>query len=262
MKTKKIFAAALSAFVMMSSFSFHSHFDSIITFSLSAQAADIISSGSCGEGVTFTLDSEGNLIIKGNGSISFAAFTDEYIQTINSDGQRAYVNDSIFKNAKLIKTITLSDGVTGIGDYAFYNCTNVTSLTMAKGIKSVGEAAFGSCQGLTSVTLPDGLINIGNSSFALCTSLNSVAFPKSVSNIGANAFSDTKWLSSKKKENPLVIVNDILIDGSSCSGEVEIPENVTDIGAAAFYHCNDITSVIIPNSVTNIGNNAINEKKI
>ena len=37
---------------------------------------------------------------------------------------------------------------------------------------------------------------------------------------------------------------------------VTIPNSVTTIGGAAFYNCNNLTNVTIPNSVTTIGNNA------
>jgi hypothetical protein len=60
-------------------------------------------------------------------------------------------------------------------------------------------------------------------------------------------------LENKQAENPLVIVNSILIDGRTCSGDVTIPNGVTSIGDSAFYHCESLESITIPNSVTSIG---------
>ena len=53
-----------------------------------------------------------------------------------------------------------------------------------------------------------------------------------------------------------MIVNGILIDGTTCSGEVTIPDGVTNIGNYAFQNCTSLTSVTIPKSVTSIGNYA------
>ncbi len=43
------------------------------------------------------------------------------------------------------------------------------------------------------------------------------------------------------ESNPLVIVNQILADGATCSGEIVIPESVKEIGSLAFYYCSALT---------------------
>jgi hypothetical protein len=67
------------------------------------------------------------------------------------------------------------------------------------------------------------------------------------------AFDGTPWLEAQQKKNPLVIVNNILIDGKICKGEVTVPDGVTSIGDYAFFDCTSLSSVTIPNSVTSIG---------
>ena len=51
--------------------------------------------------------------------------------------------------------------------------------------------------------------------------------------IGTLAFDGTPWLEAKQAENPLVIVNHILINGKACTGAVIIPDGVTSIGEDA-----------------------------
>ena len=127
------------------------------------------------------------------------------------------------------------------------------------GVISIGDGAFAYCGSLKSVTIPDSVTSIDSSAFADCNSLAHITIPDSVTNIGGNAFSRTKWLEDRRKENPLVIVNHILIDAQTASGEVVIPDGVTSIGDSAFSGCRKLTNVIIPNSVTSIGDYAFSD---
>lgn len=106
---------------------------------------------------------------------------------------------------------------------------------------------------ITKLIIEDGVTDIWYGAFYQCKNLVSVTIPNSVTKIGAEAFEFTPWLDNQRMENPLVIVNSILIDGSRCSKDVVIPENVTTIGESAFSGCTSMTSIIIPNGVTNIG---------
>ena len=76
--------------------------------------------------------------------------------------------------------------------------------------------------------------------------------------IPKSAFYGTPWLENKRKESPFVIVNGILIDAYQCSGDVVIPDGVKTIGIDAFWSTT-VTSVTIPDSVTEIKNHAFRE---
>lgn len=155
----------------------------------------------------------------------------------------------------------LDDDTVYIGKY---NGTE-TSVTIPSEIDGrkvswIGNTAFQFCTSLTSVIIPNGVTNIGWGAFYACTNLENVEIPNSVIGIGSDAFSMTKWIDKMEDENSLVIINGILIDGLSATGDIAIPTTVNTIGNGAFSCINysgawtdeKITSVIIPDTVTRI----------
>lgn len=128
-----------------------------------------------------------------------------------------------------------------------------------KKVVAIGGYAFSGCTSLTHVIIPDSVTWISSYAFSLCTSLKSITIPDSVTVIGSNAFSYTPWLDKRRKNNPLVVVNNILIDGETCSGDVTIPDSVTKIVSSAFSGCTSLTSITIPNGVTEIGGYAFSD---
>ena len=189
-----------------------------------------------------------------------------------------------------LKTFNLPKGLTEIPARAFYGCKcDVKSITIPDNITKIGESAFeqssnanNSFYYLESITIPESVTSIGEKAFYDLSNLKTITIPKTVTNIGKHAFDKTAWLREKQEENPLVIVNGILIDGKTASGDVVIPEtfngekvtkiiadafilnknitgvtipnSVTSIGDRAFYKCESLESVVIPDSITSIGN--------
>ena len=184
------------------------------------------------------------------------------------------IGGSAFYNCTDLTSITIPDGVTSIGGSAFYNCTDLTSITIPDEVTSIGDYSFYSCAGLTSIIIPNSVKSIGNSSFENCTHLTSVVIPSSMLNIGNNAFFNCPIeianiptvaiayiKNSSLKEVTInggdTIGNYILDDNDEFSGcsnltSVIIPSSVTSIGVYAFKNCTSLTSVTIPSSVTDI----------
>ncbi len=82
-------------------------------------------------------------------------------------------------------------------------------------VTSIGTFAFWWCPSLTSVIIPDSVTNIGEDAFGSCSSLTSITIPESVKSIGNDAFSGTPWIEEKMKENPFVVVNNILVEAQN-----------------------------------------------
>lgn len=143
--------------------------------------------------------------------------------------------------------------VTEIAEDAFQFCENLTSVEIPDTVQTIGKNAFWSCHKLQHVTLPKNLAAVGDNCFRSCGLLAELEIPVTLQKIGLDTFCDTAWLKNQQTENPLVQVNHILIDATTCSGTaVEVPDGVTEIGNFAFYNCGNLQKIMLPASVMKI----------
>ena len=164
------------------------------------------------------------------------------------EGTRIIANNS-FENASKLRSVTIPDSVTSIGTQAFQGCTGLTSITIPDSVTSIGEWAFYGCTGLTSITIPDSVTSIGIYAFYGCNGLENVY----ISDV--TAWLDISFDGYTAYPNYYGQLH-ILDDEGNEITELVIPDSVTSIGDYAFYNCTGLTSITIPDSVTSIGNSA------
>lgn len=152
------------------------------------------------------------------------------------------------------ESITVPSDVTAIGPSAFSYFTNLRSITIPNSVTSIGSCAFFGCEGLTSVTIPKSVTSIGLNAFYLCSSLKKVIVPD-IAAWCSIAFEPGSY-GSICMTNPLSQAQHLYSDETTEITNLIIPNSVTSIGECAFYYCSGLTSVTIPNSVTSIGNSA------
>lgn len=218
---------------------------------VTANAATVTDSGSCGENVTWKLDSEGTLTISGKGDMTDYGY-----------------GETLFDMNPSIKKIIIENGVTSIGADAFAYVYNLESVTIPSSVTSIGAGAFYACPSLTSIAIPDSVTSIGDYAFQFCSSLRSITLPASVV-IGKYVFWDCDKLETISVDPDSKLyssVNGILFNknmteiicypSAKAGASYAIPGSVRSIGNGAFYMCKNLESVSIPSTVTTIGNSA------
>ena len=156
-----------------------------------------------------------------------------------------------------ITSISIPESVTTIGDEAFESC-DIHSITIPGNVKNIGIGAFAGCYSLKSVEILEGVKSIGYRAFFSCYNLTSINIPKSVVHIGAEIIDTTPLVYDEHMQKKDVYIDDCLLQVGWNNGDyVVIRENTRLIADQAFlYNKSSLTSVVIPNSVTSIGEKA------
>ncbi len=225
-----------------------SAFDS---FSTRAQAAT--NSGTCGDNLTWTFDTEtGVLRISGTGAMTNWDF--------QKDLEAPWDNYTV-------TSVIIEDGVTTIGDEAFFHNSSITSVIMADSVTTIGKSAFDYCHNLTDLSIGNGVTTINDEAFISCSDLTEITIPKNVTYIGKRAFADCYSLEkiAVDAENQYFTADS---DGvlysrdmtrllqypiASTKPSYTIPEGVRSIDNEAFAFCDNITNVTLPDSLKAIG---------
>ena len=226
-----------------------------------ASAAEVTDSGSCGENLTWTLNTDGLLTISGTGEMKdyinapWNGLVDKINCVVIRNGVTS-IGDGAFKGCTGLTSITIPDSVTSIGDSAFFDCTGLTSITIPDSVTSIGSHAFHGCTGLTSITIPDSVTWIYGGTFYGCTGLTSVTIPNSVTWIDNFTFYGCTGLTSVTIPDSVTSIGNGAFDSCTRLTSITIPDSVTSIGDSAFHGCTGLTSITIPDSVTWIGDSA------
>ena len=229
--------------------------------------AEIVSSGSCGKtgtSVSYTLNSNGLLTIRGTGEM----------KDYSSYSAAPWSKEDV-------RGVVIEESVTSVGAYAFYNCGTLESVKLPESLTAIGAYAFRGCAALPSADIPQAVTSLGYNAFMECGSLKKARVPLGLKKNVRNAFPaacEVTYFGSTggdcgKVKGTVTWTLDagglLTIRGKGemagyssysaapWSGEdvrnVVIEEGVTSVGAYAFYNRGTLESVKLPESLTAIG---------
>ena len=229
----------------------------LVTILATCTCAFADTSGQCGSNITWTFE-EATKTLKLSGS------GDMYENEYASRGDGFIPGYLVIINIRNnIKNIVFEGTITGIGDFAFDKCINLETITLPESLKRIGSNAFQDCSSLSSIHIPrnvslirpcfigcDNLkkitVDINNTKFDSRNNCNGVietaanrlvvtcpttVIPKSVTNIGSLAYLKSNML------------------------DIDLPKGVTTIEEYAFNGCEQLTTAILPSTLTTIGPN-------
>ena len=192
------------------------------------------------------------------------------------------IGDYAFNRCTSLESITIPDGVTSIDYDAFGHCTSLNNINIPDGVTSIDNSAFTYCTGLTSIEIPASVTTIRGWAFDHCTSLKSVTIYAPMRTTYAyNAFDHnadgrkiyvpSEYVESYKRGWSDYASDIVGFDGKcgtavlyaydSTSKTLNIfgtgdMEDYDDTNRPWNSFCEDITTVVIGNGVTSIGNDA------
>ena len=210
------------------------------------------------------------------------------LTTVTLPSTLTSIGYQMFRNCYLLSSVEIPDGVTTLGKYSFADCRALTSIDLPSGLQTIEDNAFNFCIGLTGIEIPDSVTTIGPDAFMDCRSLETVHIGKGLSLIGkpgdwankttcfidcwalkniyvddANEafWDDNGVLYANAPDGSVVLLH--YGDDREKAGCYEIPDGVTRIGSYAMYLLDEeLGKLIIPVSVVNIGDEALNSPNI
>ena len=196
---------------------------------LFAVSPSFLSSGVCGEDVTFTYEPQTHcLTISGTGAT--------YDYTSGSLTPWGVVRGEI-------ENLVVEEGVTYLGGYLFNKAYSLASVTLPDTLVEIGTFTFGQCSSLTSLDLPEGLEVIGSKTFSGASNLVRLSLPSTLRYIDMKAFEnasglkDVTYAGTKCGWEQVTISesaggNSYLLSAVTCTGK---EQTFTDVPADSAY---------------------------
>ncbi len=187
------------------------------------------------------------------------------------------VGDNSFRGCADLETVVFEQGsrIAVIGESAFADCRSISEFSIPATVSSIRSKAFMNCLSLANVTFAANgrALEFGTDVFYNCAALTTVTIPANVSKIpgifgGCTSLEEVKVDSASQYFTSVdgVIFNkkmtEIIYFPQGKGGNYTIPEGVTSIANGVFSENKTLTELVIPNSVSYIGEEAFRGTRI
>lgn len=235
------------------------------------------------------------------GAVSFSEnrlYVPESLTTVVLSDACTSIGAFAFDSCENLTVVQFGAGLDSIGNYAFAHC-GLTVSEVPGTVTTMGIGAYAGCpieelllpfvgasmngsngylgylfgatdyaqngdfvpETLNMVEIADGCTAIGQGAFNNCTSLSSIVLPDSIVSIGRDAFTNTTFYN--EQPDGLVYVGRVLYTykGEMTDTDITLRADTVAIAGGAFEG-HGITSITIPEGVTNIGQGAFRDSQL
>lgn len=225
---------------------------------------------------------DGKLIIsKGITEIGRASFNGaNKITGVEIPDSVTLISDYAFQDCKSLTKIKIPGSVKKIGNWwdnvngqVFNRCSNLEEVILEEGIEEISGRAFDACSKVKEWKLPKSLKRIGPRAFQ-STGVEEFNIPENVESIAATfiSFSNLSRINVDSNNKYFMSVDGILFDKDSTrlikypekrdGSSYEVPNTIKTIDAEAFDSCINLQTIVIADSVEEIGYDAFDGSKL
>lgn len=206
------------------------------------------------------------------------------LEKINLPEGISSIQASVFQGCVSLSSINIPENVSNIGVQAFFSCSGLKDITIPNNVTRIQASAFEKCTSLTSFVITENVTSIQMNAFAFCDVLKEITFlgaslpalgnnvfPSSVEKVCCCAGSEVEtWA---REQGYLVIVMppaQLILPATlkhiqaeafeaTTVEKVILPKGCVSIGSRAFAKSTALVSVYIPDSVTEIAEDAFED---
>lgn len=191
-------------------------------------------------------------------------------------------NDNNPIHSDVLKYVTILGGV--LSSYSFQNCSSIEELTLPAVPSELPYACFSGCSQLKKLTfaqigattqdgalvLPEGIESIEGSAFSGCKNITSVTLPATLTELSNDAFQGSGIQAFQVPSGNKEFSTDQwgVLYNADKTELIQYPagrpwpyynvlDTATRVGDSAFYDCDHLVNLYIPNQVTSISSSAV-----
>lgn len=186
----------------------------------------------------------------------YKLFSDDVVYTLKPDGSVMVHSARPNVSELTIPDTFNSHAVKAIRERAFADNVILQTVEIPDSVTLIGKEAFKKATSLQEVTLPTNLTLLDSYTFQDCENLRKIEIPASVTKIDENAFAGCKAMGEVifKTGSQLATLGYGAFSGCTQLTSITLPNSLTDIGYYTFRGCSSLNEVTLSNGMTHINN--------